>query len=145
MVTPLYPLPSLLPFPSPPAPKLLSLIMVYIPFTSLLGIQAMLGSFAPKQPMLEDADAFTPVHFIIPKPGGGSFLDRTVNGLGEPLNVKLSSLPVGQPQTNDEKNRLSFRRPARHGSSRTAVLCTLQTPSDCDRNRSHSSHLPSSR
>jgi hypothetical protein len=64
---------------------------MYIPFTSLLGIQALLGSFAPKEPILEEGEAFTPVHFINPKPGGGSFLDRVSNGLGEPLNVSLSA------------------------------------------------------
>jgi len=66
--------------------------MVYIPFLSLLGIQAALDSFAPKtqQPVLE-ADSVTPVNFINPKPGGGSFLDKDANsGLGEPLNVSLS-------------------------------------------------------
>jgi hypothetical protein len=39
--------------------------------------------------MPEDGEAFTPVHFINPKPGGGSFIDRVSNGLGEPLNVTL--------------------------------------------------------
>jgi hypothetical protein len=64
---------------------------MYIPFTSLLGIQALFGSFAPKEPVLEEGEGFTPVHFINPKPGGGSFLDRVSNGLGEPLNVSLSA------------------------------------------------------
>ena len=83
--------------------------MVYIPFVSLLGIQAALDSFAPKteKPVLE-VDSVTPVHFINPKPGGGSFLDRDANsGLGEPLNVSASSalheLSLSkQPRTNQK-------------------------------------------
>jgi hypothetical protein len=69
--------------------------MVYIPFASLLGIQAALDSFAPKPeiPVLE-ADAVTLLEFANPKVAGGSWLDKDWNsGLGEPLNVSLSVLP----------------------------------------------------
>jgi len=63
--------------------------MVYIPFASLLGLQAMLEPLVHKQPA---PDALTPVSFINPKPGGGSFLDHDSGGLGEPLNVIISGL-----------------------------------------------------
>jgi len=74
--------------------------MVYIPFASLLGIQAALESFVPKSPgqepavitRLEEPESITPVAFINPKPRGGSWLDKDLgSGLGEPLNV--SPLP----------------------------------------------------
>ena len=69
--------------------------MVYIPFASLLGIQAALDSFAPKtQQPVQELDTATPVHFINPTPGGGSFLDKDWNShLGEPLNVSLLTSP----------------------------------------------------
>jgi hypothetical protein len=66
--------------------------MVYIPFASLLGIQAALDSFAPKtqQPVL-GVDSIAGVNFANPKAGGGTWLDKDANsGLGEPLNVSLS-------------------------------------------------------
>jgi len=62
--------------------------MVYIPFASLLGLQAALKSFVPSEP----AHAGTPVHFIDPRLGGGSLLDHDSGGLGEPLNVIISGL-----------------------------------------------------
>jgi len=68
--------------------------MVYIPFASLLGIQAALDSFAPKtqQPVL-GVDSIAGVNFANPKAGGGTWLDKDANsGLGEPLNVIISGL-----------------------------------------------------
>ncbi|KAH8979925.1 hypothetical protein EDB86DRAFT_596917 [Lactarius hatsudake] len=61
--------------------------MVYIPFLSLLGFQA---AFAPKpkqEPISTDA-----VPFVNPNLHGGSLLDMTNTGLGEPLNVIISGL-----------------------------------------------------
>ena len=62
---------------------------MYIPFASLLTLQAALESFGLKQ-HAQEPESITPVHFINPKPGGGSFLDRDSGGLGEPLNVSPS-------------------------------------------------------
>jgi len=61
---------------------------MYIPFASLLSLQAALESFGLglNQPA-QEPESITPVHFINPKPGGGSFLDKDSGGLGEPLNV----------------------------------------------------------
>ncbi|KAH8979926.1 hypothetical protein EDB86DRAFT_3088402 [Lactarius hatsudake] len=64
--------------------------MVYIPFLSLLGFQAAVNSFAPKpkqEPISTDA-----VPFVNPNLHGGSLLDMTNTGLGEPLNVIISGL-----------------------------------------------------
>ncbi|KAH9024513.1 hypothetical protein EDB85DRAFT_2150473 [Lactarius pseudohatsudake] len=64
--------------------------MVYIPFLSLLGFQASLNPFAPKpkqEPISTDA-----VPFVNPNLHGGSLLDMTNTGLGEPLNVIISGL-----------------------------------------------------
>lgn len=64
--------------------------MVYIPFLSLLGFQAALNPFAPKpkqEPISTDA-----VPFVNPNLHGGSLLDMTNTGLGEPLNVIISGL-----------------------------------------------------
>jgi len=63
--------------------------MVYIPFISLLGIQAALDRFMPKQPEPQSVMA---EHFINPTLGGGSFLDKDSGGGGEPLNVIISGL-----------------------------------------------------
>ncbi|KAI0299725.1 hypothetical protein B0F90DRAFT_1726818, partial [Multifurca ochricompacta] len=63
--------------------------MVHIPFASLLGLQAALNSFLPKS---EPEPASTAISFVNPTPGGGSLLDNTSNGLGEPLNVIISGL-----------------------------------------------------
>lgn len=68
---------------------LASFLVMYIPFASLLSIQAALESFGFDQPA-QEPDSITPVHFINPKPGGGSFLDKDSGGLGEPLNVSSS-------------------------------------------------------
>jgi hypothetical protein len=57
--------------------------MVYIPFASLLGLQAALNPFASKpEPLVSAA-----VPFVNPTIGGGSLLDKDSGGLGEPLNV----------------------------------------------------------
>jgi hypothetical protein len=66
--------------------------MVYIPFVSLLGLQAALNPFASKsKPEPVDTDA---VPFVNPNLHGGSLLDwaPNTNGLGEPLNVIISGL-----------------------------------------------------
>jgi len=63
--------------------------MVYIPFASLLGLQAALSPFASK-PQPEPASAAVP--FINPTTGGGSLLDKDSGGKGEPLNVIISGL-----------------------------------------------------
>jgi len=67
--------------------------MVYIPFASLLGLQAALDSFfEPKQPV-QDIASITTADFINPTLGGGSLLDHdSGSGLGEPLNVIISGL-----------------------------------------------------
>ncbi len=67
--------------------------MVYIPFASLLGLQAALDSFfEPKQPV-QDIASITAADFINPTLGGGSLLDHdSGSGLGEPLNVSPSPL-----------------------------------------------------
>ncbi|KAI9449627.1 hypothetical protein BJY52DRAFT_228009 [Lactarius psammicola] len=74
--------------------------MVYIPFLSLLGLQAALNPFASKskqEPISTDA-----VPFVNPNLNGGSLLDRTNNGLGEPLNVNIPSpLLTGSALTTD--------------------------------------------
>ena len=65
--------------------------MVYIPFASLLGLQAALEPLVLKQPAPEMA-ALDAVNFVDPRPGGGSLLDHDSGGLGEPLNVSISLL-----------------------------------------------------
>jgi hypothetical protein len=72
---------------------------MYIPFASLLGLQAALEPLVHKQPAPEAA-FIDGVDFVDPRPGGGSLLDHDSGGLGEPLNVSLfffffffSSLP----------------------------------------------------
>jgi hypothetical protein len=78
--------------------------MVYIPFASLLGLQAALDSFfEPKQPV-QDIASITAVDFISPTLGGGSLLDHdSGSGLGEPLNVSLS-LPLPPPLRDELSN-----------------------------------------
>jgi len=61
---------------------------MYIPFASLLGLQAALEPLVHKQPAPEAA-FIDGVDFTDPRPGGGSLLDRDSGGLGEPLNVSL--------------------------------------------------------
>jgi hypothetical protein len=75
--------------------------MVYIPFASLLGLQAAFDSFfEPKQPV-QDIASITAADFINPTLGGGSLLDHdSGSGLGEPLNVSLS--PPLPPPLRDE-------------------------------------------
>jgi hypothetical protein len=65
--------------------------MVYIPFASLLGLQAALEPLVLKQPAPETA-LFDAINFVDPRPGGGSLLDHDSGGLGEPLNVSFSLL-----------------------------------------------------
>ena len=63
---------------------------MYIPFASLLGLQAALGPLVHKQPATE-AVFINGVDFADPRNGGGSLLDHdSGSGLGEPLNVGLS-------------------------------------------------------
>jgi hypothetical protein len=64
---------------------------MYIPFASLLGLQAALEPLVHKQPSPEAA-FINGVDFADPRPGGGSLLDHDSGGLGEPLNVSFSSL-----------------------------------------------------
>ncbi|KAH9987858.1 hypothetical protein BJV77DRAFT_1173278 [Russula vinacea] len=64
--------------------------MVYIPFASLLGLQAALEPLVLKQPV-PDTTSIAGFDFIDPRPGGGSLLDHdSGSGLGEPLNVIIS-------------------------------------------------------
>lgn len=64
---------------------------MYIPFASLLGLQAALGPHVLKQPACETA-SLNAINFVDPKPGGGSLLDHdSGSGLGEPLNVSTLS------------------------------------------------------
>jgi hypothetical protein len=95
--------------------------MVYIPFVSLLGIQAALESFVSKQSAPEPA-LITAEDFVDPRTGGGSLLDHDSGGLGEPLNVSLFPLYLLVRLKN--KCRLSFQGSAIRGSSRTGALCT---------------------
>ncbi len=63
---------------------------MYIPFASLLGLQAALEPLVHKQATPEIASAFIDgADFVDPRPGGGSLLDHDSGGLGEPLNVSL--------------------------------------------------------
>jgi hypothetical protein len=63
---------------------------MYIPFASLLGLQAALEPLVHKQPAPEAA-FISGVDFVDPRPGGGSLLDHdSGSGLGEPLNVIIS-------------------------------------------------------
>jgi hypothetical protein len=128
---------------------------MYIPFASLLGLQAALQPLVHKQATLETASAFIDsADFVDPRPGGGSLLDHDSGGLGEPLNVSLfpfwffppsfgrpASTPLPSPTRrafppclteNPIKYRLSFRGRALSGSSQTAALCILRTLSDCE-------------
>lgn len=63
---------------------------MYIPFASLLGLQAALEPLVHKQPAPEAA-FIDGADFADPRPGGGSLLDHDSGGLGEPLNVGLFS------------------------------------------------------
>src|SRR5712671_6388094 len=103
--------------------------MVYIPFLSLLGIQAALDRFMPNQPEPESVMAD---HFINPTLGGGSLLDKDSGGGGEPLNVGLffaclvdHASCAASRRAHVFLERSSFPLRARPGSSRTADSCTL--------------------
>jgi hypothetical protein len=65
---------------------------MYIPFASLLGLQAALEPLVHKQPAPEAA-FIDGVDFADPRSGGGSLLDHDSGGLGEPLNVSFPPLP----------------------------------------------------
>ena len=66
--------------------------MVYIPFASLLGLQAALQPLVHKQPAPEIA-LLSGTSYYNPRQGGGSLLDHdSGSGLGEPLNVSISLL-----------------------------------------------------
>ncbi|KAI0253113.1 hypothetical protein BJV78DRAFT_241903 [Lactifluus subvellereus] len=65
--------------------------MVYIPFASLLGLQAALNPFL-SETKPESGLASVTVPFVNPTTGGGSLLDKDSGGLGEPLNVIISGL-----------------------------------------------------
>ena len=77
-----------------PRTRTQSLPLMYIPFASLLGLQAALEPLVVKQsaPETTSIDA---INFVDPRPGGGSLLDHDSGGLGEPLNVStyFSTLP----------------------------------------------------
>jgi len=66
---------------------------MYIPFALLFSLQAALGTFGFKQPA-QEPESITPLplEFMNPELGGGSFIDKTPDGLGEPLNVIISGL-----------------------------------------------------
>jgi hypothetical protein len=67
---------------------------MYIPFASLLGLQAALDPLVVKQPA-QEISSLDAINFVDPRPGGGSLLDHDSGGLGEPLNVStyFSTLP----------------------------------------------------
>ena len=81
--------------------------MVYIPFASLLGLQAALEPLVLKRPV-PDTTSIAGFDFIDPRPGGGSLLDHdSGSGLGEPLNVSFSS-PPSLPLPPDELSLLAL-------------------------------------
>ncbi|KAF8495195.1 hypothetical protein F5888DRAFT_587323 [Russula emetica] len=68
---------------------------MYIPFASLLGLQAALEPLVHKQPAPEAA-LIDGGDFVDPRPGGGSLLDHdSGSGLGEPLNIIISGQSSG--------------------------------------------------
>jgi hypothetical protein len=83
-----------------------ALPLMYIPFASLLGLQAALEPLAVKQPAPETA-SLDGINFVDPRPGGGSLLDHDSGGLGEPLNVStyFSTLPEEQKAENQNQNQ----------------------------------------
>ena len=75
---------------------------MYIPFASLLGLQAALEPLVVNQPAPEAA-SLDAINFVDPRPGGGSLLDHdSGSGLGEPLNV--STYFSTFPRTENLKN-----------------------------------------
>lgn len=69
--------------------------MVYIPFASLLGLQAALQPLVHKQPAPEVA-MLQGASYYDPRNKGGSLLDHdSGSGLGEPLNVNISPIYSG--------------------------------------------------
>jgi len=65
---------------------------MYIPFASLLGLQAALEPLVFKE-SVPDTALIAGVDYVDPRPGGGTLLDHdSGSGLGEPLNVIISGL-----------------------------------------------------
>jgi hypothetical protein len=121
---------------------------MYIPFVSLLGLQAAVESLVFKKPAPEPA-LIAAEDFIDPRNGGGSLLDHDSGGLGEPLNVSLFPFPppsfgTGRPNPFPpdglsllalklkKKRRLLFQGSAIRGSSQMGALCILRVLSDCE-------------
>ena len=78
--------------------------MVYIPFASLLGLQAALQPLVHKQPAPEIA-LLEGASYYDPRNGGGSLLDHdSGSGLGEPLNVSISLLCPGTEKLKNQTN-----------------------------------------
>jgi hypothetical protein len=77
---------------------------MYIPFASLLGLQAALEPLVHKQPAPEAA-FIDGADFVDPRPGGGSLLDHDSGGLGEPLNVSISLLCLFPRNRKAEKSK----------------------------------------
>ena len=76
---------------------------MYIPFASLLGLQALLEPLLHKQPAPEVA-FIDGVDFVDPRPGGGSLLDHDSGGLGEPLNVSFFGFPFSSLPSSADLN-----------------------------------------
>lgn len=66
--------------------------MVRLLFVSLLSLKCALAL----SPFALRSRQDTAVPFVDPTLAGGSLIDSTFNGLGEPLNVKISS-PIARP------------------------------------------------
>jgi hypothetical protein len=66
---------------------------MYIPFASLLGLQAAIAPHVLKQPVCEpEIASLNAINYANPTAGGGSLLDHdSGSGLGEPLNVSIFS------------------------------------------------------
>ena len=104
---------------------------MYIPFASLLGLQAALEPLVLKQPAPETA-SLDGINFVDPRPGGGSLLDKDSGGLGEPLNVSNSPLfSEDRKVEKSEKNNVGYHfRPQLSMGPRRWRLRTL-----CKRSR----------
>jgi len=80
---------------------------MYIPFASLLGLQAALEPLVYKQ-AAAGAAFIDGVDFTDPRPGGGSLLDHDSGGLGEPLNVSFSALLLSLPRSADPQRHFLY-------------------------------------
>ncbi len=80
---------------------------MYIPFASLLGLQAVLEPLVHKQPTRATPEAafLDGVDFADPRVGGGTLLDHDSGGLGEPLNVSLISFYFSSLQSSADSQR----------------------------------------